>query len=119
MTPGTASSTMSSSTTSEGTVVQAEPVQAFTPEVLQNPELQNFVKEVNTMLQRMSALRAMRVREPIAPEIAKMEANLQAFEVREEPMALLDSGATHPFKNVVPSEEERDLPVQVTLADGQ
>eukprot|EP00439_Symbiodinium_sp_Y106_P022158 s6090_g2.t1 len=112
-----ASSTMST-TCSEGPVVQAEAVQAFTPEVMQNPELQNFVKEVNTMLQRMSALRAMRVREPVAPGVAKMEKALEAFELPREPWALLDSGATHPFKNVEPTAEDKTLPVQVTLADG-
>ncbi|CAE7947416.1 unnamed protein product [Symbiodinium sp. KB8] len=83
----TAASTLSSSTTSEGTVVAAEPVQAFTPEVLQSPELQNFVKEVNTMLQRMSALRAMRVKEPVAPDVARMEARLQAFELQDVTLA--------------------------------
>ncbi|CAE7252215.1 unnamed protein product [Symbiodinium sp. CCMP2592] len=115
---GNAASSTMSTTCSEGPVVQAEPVQAFTPEVMQSPELQNFVKEVNTMLQRMSALRAMRVREPIAPEMAKMEKSLEAFELPEEPWALLDSGATHPFKNVTPRDEDQTLPVQVTLADG-
>ena len=114
----TAASTLSSSTTSEGTVVAAEPVQAFTPEVLQSPELQNFVKEVNTMLQRMSALRAMRVKEPVAPDVARMEARLQAFELQDEPMALLDSGATHAFKNAAPAFEDKTTPVQVTLANG-
>ena len=112
-----ASSTMST-ICSEGQVVQAEPVQAFTPEVMQSPELQNFVKEVNTMLQRMSALRTMRVREPIAPELARLENAVESFELPEEPWALLDSGATHPFKNIEPRDSEDTLPVQVTLADG-
>ena len=63
MVPSSTSTTMSSTASSEGPVVAAEPIQAITPEALQNPEIQNFMKEVNTMLQRMSALRAMRVKE--------------------------------------------------------
>ena len=112
------STSLSTTATSADGTVPGEPVQAFTPEALQNPEFQTFMKEVNTMLQRMSALRALHVKEPLNPEIAKMEVDLEEFGVRSERMALLDSGATHPFKSTSPEEDERSRMVEVTLADG-
>ncbi|OLP91876.1 Copia protein [Symbiodinium microadriaticum] len=61
----TASSTSAPLASMVATASAAEP-KAITPEALQNPEIQNFMKEVNTMLQRMSALRAMRVKVTLA-----------------------------------------------------
>ena len=55
-----------------------EAVQAFIPEVMQIPELPNFVKEVNTMLPSMSALRAMRVREPVVRKLEQL--NMKTLE---------------------------------------
>ena len=114
-----AGGSLSSSTASSENVVVAEPVSVSVPEALQNPEFQTFVKEVNTMLQRMSALRVLQVSESITPELDRIENSLNAFKANSEPMALLDSGATHPFRNLEPAPGEAATPVHVTLADGK
>ncbi|CAE6949120.1 GIP [Symbiodinium sp. CCMP2592] len=114
-----ASTTLSSSATSTGdTVVQAEPIQAFSPEALQNPELQTFMKEVNVMLQRMARLSALQVADVEAVESLHDEVALKSVEM-ESSWALLDSGATHPFRPAQGGEDTKAPPVSVKLADGK
>ena len=117
--PSSTSTTLTSSTASSDSVVQAEPIRAFTPEALQNPELQTFVKEVNTMLQRFTRLNQLSLIEDkdFAARVQEMKSELT------EPSdavswALLDSGATNVFRPAVEREEQASIPVQVQLADG-
>ena len=118
--PLSTASTLTSSTTSGETVVNGEPVQPFTPEALQNPELQSFMKEVNTMLQRFSRLNQLTVVNDtvLATKIRKLEAEIED-NAGSTTWALLDSGATNPFRPAGDGEELETTPVQVQLADGQ
>ncbi|CAE7409265.1 GIP [Symbiodinium necroappetens] len=98
-------------------VVIAEPVQAVPEGGVQGPEIQAFMKEVNTMLQRLTRLNRMELVDALEPDMKRVEASMASFGNAQDGVALLDSGATHPFKPLV----ERDLAdiVQVQLADGQ
>ena len=98
-------------------VVVAEPVGLNSEGGAQGPEIQAFMKEVNTMLQRLTRLSSMKVVDSLEPEIKRVEASMAGFASAQDGVALLDSGATHPFKPLV----EKDLAdiVQVQLADGQ
>ena len=117
----TSPSTTLASETGSGyaSVVQAEPVQQLVGDPTHSPEFQTFMKEVNTMLQRMTRLNRLEVVEPLGPEVAKMDAAMATFQERQENWALLDSGATHPFRKSSPSYHQRTQTVQVQLADGQ
>ena len=98
-------------------VVVAEPIGLNAEGGAQGPEIQAFMKEVNTMLQRLTRLSSMKVVDSLEPEIKRVEASMAGFASAQDGVALLDSGATHPFKPLV----EKDLAdiVQVQLADGQ
>ena len=123
--PTTATTTTPSSTLASevgsgyATTVQAEPVFPSPADPTQSPEFQTFMKEVNTMLQRMTRLNRLEVVRPIGPEVAKLDAEMASFQERQESWALLDSGATHPFRKSSPSYHERTQTVQVQFADGQ
>ena len=109
----------STTTPAEGPpVVQAEPVLSPSNEQAQNPEFQTFIKEVNTMLQRMTRLSMITARPNISAELAQMDMRIASFDERLEPMALLDSGATHPFRRLPPDVTDDLQRVQVQLADG-
>ncbi|CAE7665157.1 HCF244, partial [Symbiodinium sp. CCMP2456] len=84
---------------------------------VQGPEFQAFMKEVNTMLQRMTRLNSLKIAESLDPEVSKLEATMAKFNEKTETYALLDSGATHPFKPF--TEQDFTEMVQVQLADGQ
>ena len=114
-------STVTSSTTSSEHPVQAEVVQPFTPEALQNPELQTFMKEVNTMLQRFSRLNQLSVGcdDDLNAKIKKMESEMLEPGDAGTSWALLDSGATNAYRPAAEGEEQMAMPVQVQLADGK
>ena len=100
--------------------MQAEPVQAFTPEALQNPELQTFMKEVNTMLQRFSRLNQLSLVDDkeFGERVKRLEGELSEENEGKGAWALLDSGATNPYRRAREGEEQHAMPVQVQLADG-
>ncbi|CAE7251649.1 unnamed protein product [Symbiodinium sp. CCMP2592] len=77
-TGGTAARTPPSSPGKGGTKQPAEPIQTFSPEALQNPELQTFMKEVNVMLQRMARLSALQVADVEAVESLRDEVALKS-----------------------------------------
>ena len=120
-TSSSTASTLTSSSTSGGSVVAGEPIQPFTPEALQNPELQNFMKEVNVMLQRFSRLNKLTLINDaaLATQMRKLETELSEGGTGNPTWALLDSGATNPFRPANDGEELDTMPVQVQLADGQ
>ncbi|CAE7334558.1 TY2B-C, partial [Symbiodinium sp. CCMP2456] len=86
-----------------------------------NPELQNFMKEVNTMLQRFSRLNQLSLVDDktLAAKVEKFEAESLEGKGGTKSWALLDSGATNPFRPANKGEEMEAMPVQVQLADGQ
>ncbi|OLP84473.1 Transposon Ty1-NL2 Gag-Pol polyprotein [Symbiodinium microadriaticum] len=119
-TSSSASTTMTSSTTSADPT-PGEPVHAFTPEALQNPEIQTFMKEVNTMLQRFSRLNQLSLvnDDEFAAKVKKLEEELGDQKGGTGAWALLDSGATNPFRPAAEGEELSTMPVKVQLADGK
>ena len=120
-TTNSTTSTIASSTTSGEAVVTGEPIKPFTPEALQNPELQSFMKEVNTMLQRFSRLNRLSLVDDVEfnAKVKKMEVEMDVDGCSPSSWALLDSGATNPFRPAVEGEEQTAIPVQVQLADGK
>ncbi|CAE7573274.1 TY1B-DR3, partial [Symbiodinium sp. CCMP2456] len=124
-TPSTTASstlaTLSSTANAEGgqNVVQAEPVLNASGDAVQSPEFQTFMREVNTMLQKMTRLNMLEVRPQLNSELAQLDMQMASFDERLEPMALLDSGATHPFRRLPPVHEDGLHPAQVQLADGK
>ena len=119
-TSSSASTALTSSTTSTDPT-PGEPVHAFTPEALQNPEIQTFMKEVNTMLQRFSRLNQLSLvsDDEFAAKVKKLEEELGVQQRGTGAWALLDSGATNPFRPAADGEELSTMPVKVQLADGK
>ncbi|CAE7030894.1 GIP [Symbiodinium sp. CCMP2456] len=113
---GTVSSIPTTAGSGDGMGV-TESLGATTNAAVQGPEFQAFMKEVNTMLQRMSRLSSLKIAESLDPEVNRMEATMAKFDEKTEAYALLDSGATHPFKPF--AEQDFTEMVQVQLADGQ
>ncbi|CAE7842024.1 TY1B-NL2, partial [Symbiodinium necroappetens] len=118
-TPTTATTSSMANGEAAQSVVQAEPVMSGQGDAVQSPEFQTFMKEVNTMLQRMTRLNMLDARPQLNLELSKMDKQMASFGEHLEPVALLDSGATHPFRRLLPEREEELHPVQVQLADGK
>ena len=63
-------------------VVVAEPIGLNAEGGAQGPEIQAFMKEVNTMLQRLTRLSSMKVVDSLEPEIKRVEASMAGFAKR-------------------------------------
>ena len=83
------------------------------PEVSQEPDLKSLLQEANAMLKKLGHLSALRMPK-LMREVRKYEEKID-----EGQLALLDSGATHAFRQGSPQELDQATVVHVQLADGQ
>ncbi|CAE7249757.1 RE1, partial [Symbiodinium natans] len=105
-----ASSSMSSSLDS-----QQDAASTSSDGTARDPEIKALLQEANAMLKKLGSLQALRTVE----ESAEMMTALRAILDPNENLALLDSGATHIFREGTELERATAEEVHVQLADGR
>ena len=97
---------------------QAAAGQSAEAEDKKTQEITALLQEANAMLNKLTRLQAIQV----ATDTSLQELSTQMRSLglqEEERMALLDSGASHPFRERDDQETMRETPVRVDLAGGQ
>ena len=119
-----ASTTAPPATTSVGPVNsgavshQAAAGQSAEAEDKKTQEITALLQEANAMLNKLTRLQAIQVATDTS--LQELSTQMRSLGLQdEERMALLDSGASHPFRERDDQETMRETPVRVDLAGGQ
>ena len=110
----------SSSTTAAPTLAAAAtetPLSLRPSKAQKEREVQELLKEAQTMLHKLTQLSSMRV--STDESVAQLDLLMKAAGLNSEGAALLDSGASHPFRMPNQGEVQNAQTVKVQLADGK